>query len=117
MPGILGRGERHLPGPTPSAHERNRLFQYHRLEVVPRGNIDGVARLRCRARTRDGLALLHASREDGVLRGITECAARERGDLPVREPDSQGLTLVPISAQLQLTLPLSAQVKLTLSPI
>jgi hypothetical protein len=35
----------------------------------------------------------------------------------VREPDSQGLTLVPISAQLQLTLPLSAQVKLTLSPI
>jgi len=29
----------------------------------------------------------------------------------------QGLTLVPISAQLQLTLPLSAQLKLTLSPI
>ena len=28
----------------------------------------------------------------------------------------QGLTLVPISAQLQLTLPLSAQLKLTLTP-
>ena len=30
---------------------------------------------------------------------------------------SQGLTLVPISAQLELTLPLSAQLKLALSPI
>ena len=29
----------------------------------------------------------------------------------------QGLTLVPVSAQLELTLPLSAQLKLTLSPI
>ena len=29
----------------------------------------------------------------------------------------QGLTLVPISAQLELTLPLSAQLKLSLSPI
>jgi hypothetical protein len=29
----------------------------------------------------------------------------------------QGLTLVPISAQLELTLPLSAQLKLTLSPL
>jgi len=28
----------------------------------------------------------------------------------------QGLTLVPISAQLELTLPLSAEVELTLSP-
>jgi len=28
----------------------------------------------------------------------------------------QGLTLVPLSAQLELTLPLSAQLKLTLSP-
>jgi hypothetical protein len=30
---------------------------------------------------------------------------------------AQGLTLVPISAQLELTLPLSAQLKITLSPI
>ena len=29
----------------------------------------------------------------------------------------QGLTLVPISAQLELTLPLSAELQLTLSPI
>jgi hypothetical protein len=32
-------------------------------------------------------------------------------------PSLQGLTLVPISAQLELTLPLSAQLKLTVSPI
>ena len=32
-------------------------------------------------------------------------------------PSEQGLTLVPISAQLELTLPLAAQLKYTLSPI
>jgi len=32
-------------------------------------------------------------------------------------PVLQGLTLVPISAQLELTLPLSAQIKLALSPV
>ena len=31
-------------------------------------------------------------------------------------PHAQGLTLVPVSAQLELTLPVSAQLKLTLSP-
>jgi hypothetical protein len=33
-----------------------------------------------------------------------------------RQRRRQGLTLVPISAQLELTLPLSAQLELTLSP-
>ena len=32
-------------------------------------------------------------------------------------PYGQGLTLVPVSAQLELTLPLAARLKLTLSPI
>jgi hypothetical protein len=46
---------------------------------------------------------------------------RRRRALLIRRPPlshwRQGLTLVPISAQLELTLPHSAQLKLTLSPI
>jgi hypothetical protein len=36
--------------------------------------------------------------------------------LSIFEDEGQGLTLVPISAQLELTLPLSAQPELTFSP-
>ena len=52
---------------------------------------------------------------DGVLAhpgvGVVQRVA------PAAQAVQQGLTLVPISAQLELTFPLSAQLKLTLSPI
>jgi len=41
----------------------------------------------------------------------------EAGDAEHPPAHVQGLTLVPVSAQLELTLPLSAQLKLTLSHI
>jgi len=41
---------------------------------------------------------------------------RGRAQLLLVAPVGQGLTLVPISAQLQITLPISAQLKLALSP-
>jgi hypothetical protein len=46
--------------------------------------------------------------------GVTESGAA--GAQPAGDA-RQGLTLVPISAQLELTLPLTARLKLTLSPI
>ena len=50
--------------------------------------------------------------------GVAKVAVGVAGPVVVTlAAPSQGLTLVPISAQLELTLPLSAQLKLTLSPI
>jgi hypothetical protein len=46
-----------------------------------------------------------------------ERAKRREVDGEVDVAQEQGLTLIPISAQLKLTLPISTQLKLTLSPI
>jgi len=49
------------------------------------------------------------------LHRLTLAVARHMNS--VMTPCGQGLTLVPVSAQLELTLPLSANLKLTLTPI
>jgi hypothetical protein len=56
----------------------------------------------------------------GVLQAAAGCLRaflRSGGEASLAWGVGQGLTLVPVSAQSELTLPLSAQIKLNVSPI
>ena len=60
---------------------------------------------------------IDGKRVDGDVSGARLQRAHLQQHLRGGGAHQQGLTLVPISAQLELILPLSAQIQLTLSPV